>query len=60
VIVSVDGKPVRRLADLNDALEETGIGKSVKLGLMRDGQRETIDVAVADIGQPRLGEAPRR
>jgi S1-C subfamily serine protease len=31
VIVAVNGDPVRRLADLTDRLEQTGVGKSVEL-----------------------------
>jgi S1-C subfamily serine protease len=58
VILSVDGKPVRRLSDLTDALEEVGVGKDVKLGIMRGDSTMTVNVAVADIGQTQLGAAP--
>jgi len=55
VIVSVNDKPVRRLSDLTDELDEIGIGHDVKLGIMRNNSRETVSVAVVDIGQSRLG-----
>ena len=58
MIVSVDDKPVRRLSDLTDVLDEVGVGKDVKLGIMRGDSTMTITVAVADIGQTQLGAAP--
>ena len=54
VIVSVNDKPVRRLSDLTDELDEVGVGHDVKLGIMRNNRSETINVAVVDIGQSRL------
>lgn len=59
VIVSVNGMPVRRLADLTDALDEAGVGKDVKLGIMRGDHTQTLNVAVADIGQTQLGATPK-
>jgi S1-C subfamily serine protease len=56
IIVSANNKPVRRLSDLTDELDETGIGHDVKLGIMRGSRQETISVAVVDIGQSQLGE----
>jgi S1-C subfamily serine protease len=56
IIVSANNKPVQRLSDLTDELDETGIGHDVKLGIMRDNRRETINVAVVDVGQSQLGE----
>jgi 2-alkenal reductase len=54
VIVSVNDKSVRRLSDLTSELDEIGIGHEVKLGIVRGNRRETVTVAVADIGQSRL------
>jgi len=54
IIVSVNDKPVHRLSDLTNELDEVGAGHDVKLGIMRNGRSETIDVAVVDIGQSRL------
>jgi S1-C subfamily serine protease len=54
VVVSVNGKPVHRLSDLTDELDEIGVGHDVKLGIVRNDRSETINVAVGDIGQSRL------
>jgi 2-alkenal reductase len=54
VIVSVNGKPVRRLSDLTGELDEVGIGHDVKPGIVRGSRGETVNVPVADIGQSRL------
>jgi 2-alkenal reductase len=51
VIVAVNGKPVRRLADLTEALEQAGVGKTVELTVMRDGRTRTIQTDVIDIGR---------
>jgi 2-alkenal reductase len=50
VIVGVNDAPVRRLADLTDRLERTGVGGSVSLTILRDGRSLTVDIAVVDIG----------
>ncbi len=50
VIVGVNGKPVRRLADLTDELERVGVGNKVTLSVKRDGQERSVEVAVMDIG----------
>ena len=49
VIVGVDGKPVRRLADLTDQLEQVGVGKTVQLALNRNGAKTTVELEVADV-----------
>jgi len=54
IIASVNDKPVRRLSDLTNELDEVGVGHDVKLGIMRNGRNETINVAVVDVGQSRL------
>ena len=51
VIVGVNGKPVRRLADLTQELEHVGVGKRVTLTLRRDGREVTVEVDVMDIGR---------
>jgi S1-C subfamily serine protease len=51
VIVAVDGKPVRRLSDLTDELENIGIGHNAKIALMRGGGNVTVDVPVSDISR---------
>jgi 2-alkenal reductase len=49
VIVSVNGKPVRRLADFARILQDIGVGKSVRLGVLRGARTFEIDVDVVDI-----------
>jgi 2-alkenal reductase len=51
VIVGVNGKPVRRLSDLIQALEETGVGQSIQLAVERHGRTMTLLVNVADTGR---------
>ncbi|MGE3146479.1 MAG: PDZ domain-containing protein, partial [Pseudorhodoplanes sp.] len=51
IIVAVNGKPVRRLADLTDLLEQTGVGHNVTLSVRRDGTTRSIDVEVVDVGR---------
>jgi 2-alkenal reductase len=51
VIVSVNGKPVHRLADLIDEIERVGVGQRVTLEIKRDGQARSVDVEVMDIGR---------
>jgi S1-C subfamily serine protease len=53
VIVSANGKPVRRLSDLTDQLEEIGTGHTVKLDVLRDGRTTSLDIPIADIGDAR-------
>jgi 2-alkenal reductase len=51
VIVGVNGKPVRRLADLTQELERVGVGKKVPLAVQRDGHETSLEVEVMDIGR---------
>jgi 2-alkenal reductase len=53
VIVAVNGKPVRRRAELTELLEGAGVGSTVQLEIMRGGGRTTVAVEVADIGGSR-------
>lgn len=48
IIVSVESKPVRRLAELTDALESAGVGKTIAMGIIRDGRSLTLRVRVGD------------
>jgi 2-alkenal reductase len=50
VIVAADGKPIHRVPDLTDKLEQIGVGGKVRLTLKRDGQESTIELEVVDIG----------
>jgi 2-alkenal reductase len=51
VIVGVNGKPVRRLADLTQELERVGVGKKVPLTVQRDGHETSVELDVMDIGR---------
>ena len=50
VVVAIDGRPVRSLADLAAGLERAGIGKTVTVTLWRDGETREVRVQVMDIG----------
>jgi len=51
VIVAANGKPVRRLADLSDQLDQTGVGNSVELSVQRQGRTRAVRVQVADVSR---------
>ncbi|MCC2097148.1 MAG: trypsin-like peptidase domain-containing protein [Hyphomicrobiales bacterium] len=50
VIVAVNGKAIRTIAELSSELEKIGIGKDAKLTVLRDGERREVTVSVVDIG----------
>jgi 2-alkenal reductase len=50
VIVGANDQTVRRMSDLTDQLEQAGVGKSIKLTLLRDDRKLNVDVPVTDIG----------
>lgn len=49
IITGVEGKPVRRLSDLTDALEQAGAGKTVRLTVKRGSDSRDVSVAIIDI-----------
>jgi 2-alkenal reductase len=51
VIVEANGKPVRRTSDLTDEIEQTGVGKPVRLLVKRGTQTVTLEAEVIDIGR---------
>ena len=51
IIVGVNGKPVRGLADFIQELERVGVGKRVTLTVQRDGREVPVEVEVTDIGR---------
>jgi len=51
VIVQADGKPVQRLSDLTDQLEQVGAGKSVRVGVKRGSETRDVNVDIVDIGR---------
>lgn len=52
VIVEANGKPVRRVPDLTDQLEQIGVGKKIRLTLERGGRPSTVDLDIVDMGRP--------
>lgn len=51
VIVQADGKPVHRLSDLTDQIEQIGTGKSIRIGLKRGSQTREINIDIVDVGR---------
>ena len=51
VIVEINGKPVRMLSDLTDEIEQTGVGRSVRLSIRRGMQSQSLETEVVDIGR---------
>ncbi|HYI30136.1 MAG TPA: trypsin-like peptidase domain-containing protein [Bradyrhizobium sp.] len=51
VITEANDKPVRRLSDLTDEIEQIGAGRSVKLTVKRGSQSRNLDVDIVDIGR---------
>jgi 2-alkenal reductase len=49
VIVAVDGRPIRTLAQFAKALEQAGIGKTVTLRVRRNSAERDVKVTVSDI-----------
>jgi 2-alkenal reductase len=52
VIVAANGKPVRRLADLADQLEQVGVGNPIQLTVRRLRDDVTLMVNIVDVGTP--------
>jgi 2-alkenal reductase len=51
IIVGANGRPVRRLSELTEALEQAGIGKPVELRVERNGRTRSVDVEVTDVSR---------
>jgi S1-C subfamily serine protease len=51
VIVEANGKPVRRLSDLTDEIEQIGVGKTVRLSVKRGNQARSVEVQIVDISR---------
>jgi S1-C subfamily serine protease len=51
VIVQADGKPVHRLSDLTDQIEQVGAGRNVRISLKRGSETRDVNVEVVDIGR---------
>lgn len=53
IIVQADDKPVRRLSDLTDQIEQIGAGNSVRIGVKRGSQTRDVTVDIVDISRGR-------
>lgn len=53
VITEANDKPVRRLSDLTDEIEQIGAGRSLKLTVKRGSQSRNLEVEIVDIGRSR-------
>jgi 2-alkenal reductase len=53
VIVSANGRPVTRLADLLDEVQKAGLGGSVQVEVLRGGRTERLSIEIADLGPGR-------
>ncbi len=51
IIVGVEDAPVRHLPDLTDRLEQTGVGNTINLKVLRDNRTRTIEVRIVDVGE---------
>jgi S1-C subfamily serine protease len=51
VITSADGKPVRRLSDLTDQIEQVGAGGTVRLTIKRGSDSREVNVNIVDIAR---------
>jgi S1-C subfamily serine protease len=51
IIVEANGKPVRRLSDLTEEIEQVGVGNAVQLTVQRDGNRRSVRVDIVDISR---------
>ena len=60
LVESVDGRPVKGGIDLLLATEERKAGEVVKLGLLREGQRRTVELTLAPWAGPPHVSAPHR
>ncbi len=49
VIIAVDDRPVKTLGELASEVERAGVGGTVGLTVLRNGQRATIRVGVVDV-----------
>jgi 2-alkenal reductase len=47
----INGKPVRRLSDLTDEIEQIGVGKSVRLSVIRGNQTRGVEVDIVDVSR---------
>lgn len=51
VITEADGKPVRRMSDLTDQLEQLGTGRSVRLTVKHGSETRDVNVDIVDVSR---------
>ncbi|KES18116.1 Trypsin-like serine protease [Gilliamella apicola SCGC AB-598-I20] len=56
IIISMDGKPVNSFAELRAKIATTGAGRTVKLGIIRDGKEISVEVKLKN-GDESITEA---
>ena len=49
VIVAVEGRPVKSVAELAEALARVGVGRRARLSVVRDAERREVAVEVVDL-----------
>ena len=49
VVIAANGKPIHGLSELNDQLEQVGIGNQVDLSIERKGSKTVVSLKVADL-----------
>jgi serine protease Do len=59
VIIEFDGRPVKDAAELPRLVASAPVGKSAPVVLIRDGNRKTVNVTVAELKEERAAAAPR-
>jgi serine protease Do len=57
VIISLDGKPVKDERELSRTVSDMAPGTKVELGIIRQGEKKTVALALGQLPSPR-GEAP--
>ena len=57
VVVEVNGQPVKGSSDLRNKIGLMRIGEKVALSVVRDGQRQTIDMVVGEVQEATSAEA---
>jgi len=48
-VIAANGKPIHRLTDLNDELEQVGIGNQIDLSIERKGSKTAVSLKVTDL-----------
>lgn len=57
-LVSIDGRPVKQVSDVRDALKDKNPGDAVKIVVKRDGAEKELSVTLAEYQARKLGAAP--